>query len=98
MGWIRDLSLILLAIEMFVLFLLPLALCGGLVYALWHLRRRDRLPAWLQLARAYLSLGLAYIELAMASIARPILAVHTATATAQGWLGGIANRTKGGEK
>lgn len=93
---LRDLSLILLAVESFILALIPLALCGGLVYGLWWLRRRENLPRWLQLAQAYLTLARAYVELAMAVVVKPILALNSALATAQGWLSVIAK--PGGER
>ena len=96
MNWIRDLSLILLAAEIFVAALIPLLLCGGLVYGLWWLRRRENLPRWLKLAQSYLTLGRTYVELAMAVVVRPILVLNSALATAQGWLSVIAK--PGGER
>jgi len=87
---LRDLSLILLAVEAFVMALVPLALLGGLVYGLWQLQRHENLPSWLRLAQAYLALGLAYVELAMSAVVRPILWVHSTLATVQGWLGRTA--------
>jgi hypothetical protein len=98
MNWIRDLSLILLAIELFIMALVPLALFGGMVYGLWWLRRRENLPAWLKLGQAYVTLIQAYVELAMATAVRPILRVYTALATVQGWLGAIANLARGGSR
>ncbi len=90
MNVLRDLSVILLAVEAFVVALVPLALCGGLVYGLWWLMRRENLPAWLKMAQAYLDLGRAYVELAMAIVVRPIFVLHSALATVQGWLSVIA--------
>ena len=98
MNWIRDLALILLAAEAFAMALAPLALCGGLVYGLWRLQRHENLPTWLQLARSYLALGQSYVELAMRIVVRPILQVHAALATVQGWLEGIAKFTKEGNR
>ena len=98
MGWIRDLSVILLAIEVFVMALLPLVLFGGLVYAFWWLQRRENLPAWLKLVQAYIALVQAYVELAMATVVRPILKVHAALATVRGWLGALANLARGGSR
>ena len=92
---VRDLSLILLALEAFVLALVPLVLFGGLVYGLWWLRRRENLPSWLRLAQAYLALGRAYVELAMRVVVRPILLVHSILATVRGWLGAIGELAKG---
>jgi hypothetical protein len=95
MATLRDLSLILLAVEAFVMALVPLALLGGLVYGLWWLHRHENLPTWLQLAQAYLSVGRAYVELAMRAVIRPILLVHSFLATVQGWLGAVAMFVKG---
>jgi len=90
MAVIRDLSLILLAVEAFVLALVPLALLGGLAYATWWLRRHENLPRWLELAQAYLTLGQTYVEVAMRTVANPILQVHSFLATVQRWFGAIA--------
>jgi hypothetical protein len=98
MNWIRDFALILLAAEAFFVALVPLVLCGGLVYGLWWLQRHENLPTWLQLARAYLSLARSYVELAMCIVVQPILRVHTALATVQGWLEGVTKFVKGGNR
>lgn len=86
---LRDISLILLAVEAFVLTTVPLVLFGGLVYGLWWLQRHDNLPSWLGLARAYLALGRAYVELAMAAVVRPLLLVHSILSAVLGWLGAL---------
>jgi hypothetical protein len=98
MGWIRDLSIILLAIETCIIALVPLALFGGLVYAFWWLQRRENLPAWLKLVQAYIALIQAYVELAMTTVVRPILKVYAALATVRGWLGALANLARGGSR
>ncbi len=97
MNWARDLALILLAAEAFVMALLPLAFFGGLVYVMWQLLRHDRLPSWLNLIQAYMALGRAYIELAMATLVRPILALNAALAMVRGWFNTIA-RFVGGDR
>ena len=97
MSWIRDLSLILLAVEAFFVALVPLVLFGGLVYGLWWLHRHENLPTWLRVAQAYVSLVQAYVELAMRIVARPILRVHAILATVRGLFGGIAKLAKGGQ-
>lgn len=48
MAVLRDVALILLALEAFALALIPLALLGALVYGLSWLQRREHLPAWLK--------------------------------------------------
>jgi hypothetical protein len=89
---LRDLSVILLTIESFVLALIPLALFGGLVYVMWNLLRHDNLPTWLRLAREYLNTGLSYVEMAMEAIVKPILMVNSALATVQAWLNMLTKR------
>lgn len=95
MSFLRDLSIILLAVEMFAMALMPLMLFGGLVYGLWWLQRHENLPSWLKLAQAYLAMGRAYVELAMRAVVRPILLLHSVLATVQGWLGATAKFVKG---
>jgi len=90
MTTLRNLSLILLAVEAFVMALVPLALLGGLVYGTWWLRRHENLPSWLKLAQAYVDLGRSYVELAMSAVARPIFVVHSFLAKIQGLLGAVA--------
>ncbi len=92
MNVLRDLSVILLTIEAFVLALIPLALFGGLVYVMWNLLRHDNLPTWLRLARKYLNLGLSSVESAMGVIVKPILVVHSVLATVQTWLSALTKR------
>ncbi|MBN1815012.1 MAG: hypothetical protein JXA14_24470 [Anaerolineae bacterium] len=87
MAVLRDLSIILIAIEAFFLALAPIVLLGALIYGLGWLQRHENLPRWLKMAQAYEFLGQAYVELAMAYVVRPFLFVHSALATAQRWLG-----------
>jgi hypothetical protein len=98
MNLLRDFSLILLAIEAFILALVPLALFGGLVYGLWQLLKHENLPSWFKIAQAYLELGRAYVELAMAAIVRPILVVHATLVTIQGWFNAVTKLVKGGNR
>ncbi len=91
MGWVRDFSLIVLAVEAFVVTLLPLALLGGAVYGLWRLQRHEGLPSWLKLAQAYVTLVRAYVELGMRIAVRPILLIHSILATVRGWLVGATH-------
>lgn len=95
MAVLRDLCLILLAGEAFVVALMPLALLGGLVYGTWWLRRHENLPSWLHLAQAYLALGRGHVELAMRAMVRPIMRVHSFLATVQHWLGVITTFVSG---
>jgi hypothetical protein len=90
MSLLRDLSLILLAVEAFALALVPVVLLGGLVYGLWRLQRHENLPTWLGVAHSYLKLALAYVELAMATAIRPIVLIHSIQSKIVGWLGALA--------
>lgn len=96
MAVLRDFSIILLAVATFAMALVPLAVFGGLVYALGWLGRHEHLPRWLRLAQAYLTLGRAYVERAMRAVVSPVMAVHSTIATVQGWLHAIA--TLGGNR
>jgi len=91
---LSNLSIILLAAEAFVIALVPLILCGGLVYGLWWLQRHENLPSWLKLAQAYLELGRAYVEMAMRAVVKPVLLVHSTVATVQNWLSVITKFVK----
>lgn len=90
MGIVRDLSVVLLAAEAFVLALVPLVLFGGLVYGMWWLQRHENLPSWLALARAYLEVGRATVALAMAVVVRPFMLIYSVVGTVQGWLSVVA--------
>lgn len=87
MAVLRDLSIILIAVEAFFLALAPLVILGALVCGLGWLQRHENLPSWLRLAQSYMSLGQAYVELVMAAIVRPILFIQSAMATVRQWLG-----------
>jgi hypothetical protein len=89
---IRDLSVILLAAQVFVLTLIPLALFGGLVYGVWRLLQHGNLPTWLRIARSYLMTGLSYVELAMKAVTKPVFAVQSASATAEAWIRALMAR------
>ena len=95
MSLLRDLSLILLAVEAFAMALAPLVLLGGAVYGMWYLQRHENLPSWLRLAQAYLALGRTYVELAMQGVVRPFMLIHSILATVQSWLGAITKLIKG---
>lgn len=96
MAVIRDIALILLAVEAFVVALIPLALVGALVYGTGWLLRRDHMPAWLKVVQAYFALGRGYIELALAAIVKPILVIHSVLAHVQGWMNALVKT--GGEQ
>ncbi|MGD9002623.1 MAG: hypothetical protein PVF04_08160 [Anaerolineae bacterium] len=89
---LRDLSVILLAVEAFIFALIPLALFGGLVYGVWKLRRHRNLPTWLGIARSYLMTALSYVELAMQAVTKPVFAVHRAFANVEVWIRTVTGR------
>lgn len=80
MATLRDIALILLALEVAVLALFSLAALGGAVYGLSWLRRCSNLPRWLRVVRACAGLGQEYIELAMTLVVWPVFLVHQAAA------------------
>ena len=86
MGVLRDLAVILLAVQAFVFMLVPLALFGALVYGVWTLQRHRNLPTWLRVGREYLLMGLSTINLAMEAVARPVFKVREAAANVEGWI------------
>ncbi len=89
---LRDLSVILLAAEVILFALIPLALFGALVYGVWQLRRHQNLPTWLRKTREYFLLGLSYVDLGMDAAAKPVISVHSAFATVEGWLSAVRRR------
>jgi uncharacterized membrane protein len=87
MAVLRDLSIILIAIEAFFLALAPVMILGAAIYGLGWLQRHENLPRWLKMAQTYESLGQAYVELAAAYIVRPFVFALSTLATVQRWLG-----------
>lgn len=94
MNGLRNLAVILLAAEGFVVLLLPLALFGGLVYGSRQLLKHENLPSWLKVTRWYVELGHSYVELAMRTVVAPFLMIHSVLAKAQAWFGAAR---RGGE-
>lgn len=92
MNILRDLSLILLAIEASFFILIPLALSGGLVYVLWRLLKRDKLPRWLRAVRASVIRVRSYVERATRTVVRPIVRVNSILAMMRTWLGALTKR------
>jgi hypothetical protein len=92
MSVLRDVAVILLAAQAFILVLVPLALFGGLVYGLWMLLQHRNLPTWLRMGREYLMMGLSYVEQAMEAAAKPVFAVHAASTTVEAWIHALTGR------
>lgn len=87
---IRDIALILLAAEAFVLGLLPLTILGALIYGLTWVRRHENLPGWLRSAQVYLGIAGSYADAVCAAIVRPVLLIHAVLARVSSWLRAIA--------
>ena len=86
MGVVRDLAAILLAVEVFVMGLVPLAMAGGLVYGMFRLLKRTNLPRWLRLGRGYVDAALRQVNRAMAAAVRPFMWMDATRSGVQGWL------------
>jgi hypothetical protein len=92
----RDLSVIFLAVTAAVLGLVPMAVCGVIVYGLRLLARHENLPAWLQISQGYVTTGRQYVRRVMRLAASPIVFVHTVLAAAESLL--RFGRPSGGER
>ncbi len=80
MGILRDLALILLALEAAVGSLVAVALLVAVHYGLYRSRWWRVLPRWLLVVRQYLLLGQRGVERISRRAAAPILAVASARA------------------
>lgn len=74
MGTARDIALIFLTLQGFVMALVPLALIGGLAYGVYRLRLLAE--EYLKLAHGYVQLAQDYVEKACAAVANPLIQVH----------------------
>jgi len=86
MGVVRDLAAILLAVEVFVMGLAPLAMVGALVYGMFRLLQRGNLPRWLRLGHGYLDMALHQVNRAMAAVVRPAMWMGETQSSVRGWL------------
>lgn len=77
MAVLRDVALIILAIEGTVFTLLVLALLGVINYGLIRFRWWHVIPGWFAVGRSYLSLGLHYVERACEVVTKPVFAAYT---------------------
>ena len=92
MAALRDVSVILLAIESFVLLLIPLFILGACVYGLHILRRK--LPPLFDQVRKYLALVQLYVNRASAAAAAPIIKTRAVTAQWSAWWNALAGFVK----
>ncbi len=91
MGVLRDLALILLAVEAAFGALVGVALGAAVNYGLYRSRWWRALPRWFLQARGVLSLGQQAVERACRRAAMPIIAASSARAA----LAGMLTRRKG---
>jgi len=86
MGVLRDISMILLAVEALTVMLVPAVFIGGLVYGLWWLLRYEHVPTWLRVGRTYFCQACVYVEKGMNGFVRATCAIHSAVAAVRAWL------------
>ena len=86
MSTLRDVALIILALEGAVVTLIVLALLTGANYGLFRSRWWHRLPRWFAQVRGYLELGRSAMERTSRAIVSPVFLVETTRATFSGWI------------
>jgi len=89
---LRDVSVILLAIESFVLLLIPAAILGACVYGVHWLRRK--LPPLFAQAHKYLALVQLYVNRACAAMVAPTIRMHAVAAQWGAWRNTLAGFVK----
>ena len=92
MAALRDVSVILLAVESFVLLLIPAAIIGACVYGVHWLRRK--LPPLFAQAKKYLALIQLYVGRASAVTVAPIIRTHAVSAQWGAWWKTLAGFVK----
>lgn len=93
LGPASYLAVILLALEAFILLLIPLAITVGLWYGVRWLRLK--LPPAFAQARKYLALAHMYVERGCAAAVAPLVAAHAAAAQVSAWLNALAGLFQG---
>jgi len=92
MAALRDVSVILLAIESFVLLLIPAIILGASVYGVHWLRRK--LPPLFAQTKKYLALIQLYVSRASAAMVAPIIRTHAVSAQWGAWWNALAGFVK----
>ena len=92
MAALRDVSVILLAVESFVLLLIPAVILGACVYGVRWLRRK--LPPLFAQARKYLALVQLYVNRACAAVVAPLIAAYALAAQLSAWWNALAGFVK----
>ncbi len=78
MGTARDIALIFLSIEAFIVSLIPLAIFGGLAYGVYRLRGWTK--TGLQTAQAYAQTAHEHVEKASRAVVDPLVRVYAMAA------------------
>jgi hypothetical protein len=92
MAALRDISVILLAIEAFVSLLIPAIIIGAGVYGVRWLRRK--LPPLFAQARKYLALIQLYVNRVCAAVVAPLIAASALVAQLSAWRNTLARFVK----
>jgi len=92
MAALRDVSVILLAIESFILLLIPAIILGACVYGVRWLRYK--LPPLFAQVRKYLALAQLYVNRASAATAAPIIKTRAVAAQWGAWWDTLAGFVK----
>lgn len=92
MSVLRDVALILLAVEGAILTLAVLAMLGLVNYGLFRFRWWRTLPRWFARARDYVYLGQGVVERGCRAMVAPIFALASARARLSGALRGPKRR------
>jgi hypothetical protein len=77
MAVLRDVALIILAVEGVVFTLLVLVVLGAINYGLIHFRWWHVIPGWFAVGRSYLNRGLELVERVCEAVAKPVFAAYT---------------------
>jgi len=92
MSILRDVSLILLALEGVVFTLLALAALAAINYGLVRFRWWHTIPRWFGLLRGYLAIGQRWVEQACRIAVTPIMTVAAAVAAVSGGARVLVNK------
>lgn len=86
MSTLRDIALIILALEGAIFTLIVLALLAGANYGLFRSRWWHRLPRLFAQVRGYLELGRSTMKRASRAVISPVFRVETTRATFSVWM------------
>jgi hypothetical protein len=89
---LRDLALILLALEAALGTLVVLAVIAAINYALFYFRWWRTLPRWFAIARGYLHQGRQAVEIGSRAVAAPIFTLEATWAGVKGAVKDLRSR------